>query len=97
MDQEPAPSESQARRHKAESKALAVAMDGSFWSGLRWWQRVGVVLLWIGAAGLVGSLALITAFPWLPLSALACMVVGGAMLFAGATWARSENWPTHGD
>ncbi len=55
------------------------------------------MLLWLGAAASLGLLAVgSTLYGLLPWS-LSCMVMGGLLLFAGAKWARSENWPTHGD
>ena len=77
---------------------VAEALAGRrLFTGMSIDRRVGLVLLWLGAAALFFSLVAPVSPRWLwVVGALVVAVVGGCLMMVGAKLTSSETWPTFG-
>ena len=96
LPKEPNPQTERPSRTAAQEIAAALE-GGSFWGGLRWWRRLGVVLLWLGFGALLLAMAAVAGNRWAVVSmALLCIFLGIALLLIGSKWSTTEPWPPHG-
>jgi hypothetical protein len=88
---EPAPRPDAERRN---AKLLATALRGGLWAEAGWKSRIGMVLLWIGAAGMPLAFLADPTTVWLWFgAALFAAFVGLAALFFRETFIPQEHGP----